>query len=61
MFSCEQFAERLETHEAVEWATSGVWSRMSVIEEICRTHGKDAACATGRRRLWSEDWRCADV
>jgi hypothetical protein len=29
-----EFAEGLETHEAMEWATSGVWSRVYVVEEV---------------------------
>ena len=29
-----EFAEGLETHEAMEWATSGVWSRVYVVDEI---------------------------
>ncbi|MCE5254411.1 MAG: hypothetical protein LLG45_09465 [Actinomycetia bacterium] len=29
-----KFADGLETHEAMEWATSGVWSRVNVIDEV---------------------------
>ncbi len=29
-----RFAEGLETHEAMEWATSGVWSRIHVVDEL---------------------------
>jgi hypothetical protein len=29
-----QFANGLETHEAMEWATSGTWSRIFVTEEL---------------------------
>jgi hypothetical protein len=28
-----KFAHGLETHEAMEWATSGIWSRVRVVEE----------------------------
>jgi heme-degrading monooxygenase HmoA len=28
-----QFAEGLETHEAMKWATSNMWSRVYVVEE----------------------------
>jgi hypothetical protein len=28
------FAEGLETHEAMEWATSGIWSRVYVADEV---------------------------
>jgi heme-degrading monooxygenase HmoA len=27
------FADGLETHEAMKWATSGMWSRVYVVEE----------------------------
>lgn len=30
----KKFAEGLETHEAMEWATSGIWSRVYVAEEV---------------------------
>jgi heme-degrading monooxygenase HmoA len=30
----KKFAEGLETHEAMEWATSGTWSRVYVAEEL---------------------------
>jgi heme-degrading monooxygenase HmoA len=30
----ENFADGLETHEAMEWATSGTWSRVYVTEEL---------------------------
>ena len=29
----KKFAEGLETHEAMEWATSGMWSRVYVVDE----------------------------
>ena len=29
----KKFAEGLETHEAMKWATSGMWSRVYVVEE----------------------------
>jgi hypothetical protein len=29
-----EFAEGLETHEAMEWATSGIWSKVCVVEEV---------------------------
>ncbi len=29
-----KFAEGLETHEAMEWATAGTWSRVRVVEEL---------------------------
>ena len=29
-----KFADGLETHEAMEWATSGVWSRVNVMDEV---------------------------
>ena len=28
-----KFAQGLETHEAMKWATSGMWSRVYVVEE----------------------------
>jgi hypothetical protein len=28
-----KFVDGLETHEAMEWATSGIWSRVRVVEE----------------------------
>jgi hypothetical protein len=30
----EKFAVGLETHEAMKWATSGIWSRVYVTEEL---------------------------
>jgi hypothetical protein len=30
----QKFADGLETHEAMEWATSGIWSRVYVTEEL---------------------------
>jgi heme-degrading monooxygenase HmoA len=30
----KKFAGGLETHEAMRWATSGVWSRVYVTEEV---------------------------
>ena len=30
----KKFAQGLETHEAMEWATSGTWSRINVVEEL---------------------------
>jgi hypothetical protein len=30
----KKFAEGLETHEAMEWATSGIWSRIYVTDEV---------------------------
>ena len=30
----EKFVNGLETHEAMEWATSGIWSRVYVAEEL---------------------------
>jgi heme-degrading monooxygenase HmoA len=32
--NAKRFAEGLETNEAMEWATSGIWSRVSVVEEV---------------------------
>jgi hypothetical protein len=32
--NAKEFAEGLETHEAMEWATSGIWSRVYVAEEV---------------------------
>ena len=32
--SAEKFADGLETHEAMEWATSGTLSRVHVVEEL---------------------------
>jgi hypothetical protein len=29
-----KFVNGLETHEAMEWATSGIWSRVYVTEEV---------------------------
>ncbi len=29
-----KFATGLETHEAMEWATSGIWSRVHVVEDV---------------------------
>lgn len=29
-----KFANGLETHEAMEWATSGIWSMVNVVEEM---------------------------
>jgi heme-degrading monooxygenase HmoA len=29
-----KFADGLETHEAMEWATSGTWSRIFVMDEL---------------------------
>jgi hypothetical protein len=29
-----KFVDGLETHEAMEWATSGIWSRVYVTEEL---------------------------
>jgi heme-degrading monooxygenase HmoA len=29
----KQFAEGLETHEAMKWATSNMWSRVYVVDE----------------------------
>jgi hypothetical protein len=29
-----KFMDGLETHEAMEWATSGIWSRVYVTEEL---------------------------
>lgn len=29
-----KFANGLETHEAMEWATSGIWSRVEVVDEV---------------------------
>lgn len=29
-----KFVDGLETHEAMKWATSGIWSRVYVTEEI---------------------------
>ena len=29
-----KFATGLETHEAMEWATSGIWSMVNVVEEV---------------------------
>ena len=29
-----KFIDGLETHEAMEWATSGIWSRVRVVEEV---------------------------
>lgn len=29
----QKFADGLETHEAMQWATSGMWSRVFVLEE----------------------------
>jgi hypothetical protein len=29
-----KFADGLETHEAMEWATSGIWSHIYVTEEL---------------------------
>jgi hypothetical protein len=29
-----KFATGLETHEAMEWATSGIWSMVSVVENV---------------------------
>jgi heme-degrading monooxygenase HmoA len=33
--NAKKFAEGIETDEAMEWATSGIWSRVSVVEEVC--------------------------
>ena len=30
----QKFVDGLETHEAMEWATSGIWSRVTVVEEL---------------------------
>jgi heme-degrading monooxygenase HmoA len=30
----QKFADGLETHEAMEWATSGIWSHVYVTEEL---------------------------
>lgn len=32
--SARKFAVGLETHEAMEWATSGIWSMVNVVEEV---------------------------
>ncbi len=32
--NARKFAEGLETHEAMEWATSGIWSRVYVAEKV---------------------------
>ena len=32
--SATKFAEGLETHEAMEWATAGTWSRVRVVDEL---------------------------
>jgi heme-degrading monooxygenase HmoA len=29
-----KFADGLETHEAMKWATSGIWSKVDVIERV---------------------------
>jgi heme-degrading monooxygenase HmoA len=28
------FVDSLETHEAMQWATSGIWSRVHIAEEV---------------------------
>lgn len=30
----QKFVDGLETHEAMKWATSGIWSRVHVVEEV---------------------------
>jgi heme-degrading monooxygenase HmoA len=30
----KRFVDGLETHEAMEWATSGIWSRVTVTEQL---------------------------
>lgn len=30
----KRFRDGLETHEAMEWATSGIWSRIYLVEEV---------------------------
>jgi len=34
--NAKKFRDGLETHEAMEWATSGIWSRVHVSEEVLR-------------------------
>jgi hypothetical protein len=34
-----KFVEGLETHEAMEWATSGIWSRVRVVDEALEVEG----------------------
>jgi heme-degrading monooxygenase HmoA len=29
-----KFVDGLETHEAMEWATSGIWSHVHVVDEV---------------------------
>ncbi len=30
----QKFVDSLETHEAMKWATSGIWSRVYVVDEV---------------------------
>lgn len=29
-----KFVDGLETHEAMEWATAGIWSRLHIVEDV---------------------------
>lgn len=33
----QKFIDGLETHEAMEWATSGIWSRVNIAEDVFET------------------------
>jgi hypothetical protein len=35
--NAQKFANGLETHQAILWATSGVWSRIYVVDEAFET------------------------
>lgn len=32
--AAQKFVDGLETHEAMEWATSGIWSRVYIVDEV---------------------------